>query len=242
MHDLLANVRVDRQAGLPLGRQLESRLLAAIAAGVLRPGDRLPSVRDMAPAAGINVNTVRAVYDGLAAKGYLASRQGSGTFVAPRLPVDDRATRAAELAAAVESSAREAGIDVGDVIGRLYGASSTPIHLPATDEPSLRRYLYAEIERLELELARHPQPVMTDTPASSSPPGRVLSTEELTVVKVELLERLRTFDEARASEIARMYLVREMQAAEDREEIHASGISSHQFPRLSPVPRLAGGT
>src|ERR687896_1600868 len=76
------DLRVDRQSGLPLGHQLVERLRSQIGSGALSPGDRLPSVRDAAVAAGVNVNTVRAAYGRLERAGLVRSEQGRGTFVA----------------------------------------------------------------------------------------------------------------------------------------------------------------
>ena len=57
------------------------------------PGDRLPSVRELADIAGVNVNTVRAVYARLESEGRVSSEQGRGTFVAARAPTAGAATR-----------------------------------------------------------------------------------------------------------------------------------------------------
>src|SRR5436853_434733 len=59
---LAASFSVDRDDDLPLATQLAWKLKALIAAGHLRPGARLPGVRDLAEMAGVNANTVRAVY------------------------------------------------------------------------------------------------------------------------------------------------------------------------------------
>jgi GntR family transcriptional regulator len=74
---------VDRDAELPLGTQLAWRLRGLLGTK-LAPGDRLPSLREVAVAAGVNVNTVRAVYARLESEGLLRSEQGRGTFVAER--------------------------------------------------------------------------------------------------------------------------------------------------------------
>ena len=74
----------DPTAELPVGVQLSWRLRALIAAGRLASGERLPSFRRLADWAGVNVNTVRAVYAGLEDAGLVVSRQGQGTFVPER--------------------------------------------------------------------------------------------------------------------------------------------------------------
>ena len=77
------DLRVDRDGEVPLGTQLAWKLRALIEAGELGAGDRLPSVREAAAAAGVNVNTVRAVYGRLEREGLVSSEQGRGTFVRP---------------------------------------------------------------------------------------------------------------------------------------------------------------
>jgi GntR family transcriptional regulator len=57
-----------------------------VASGALRPGDPLPSVRDLAREQRINPNTVAKAYQRLAEAGVLESRRGEGTFVAERPP------------------------------------------------------------------------------------------------------------------------------------------------------------
>jgi GntR family transcriptional regulator len=75
-------IEVDRDADIPLGVQLTWALQERIASGALGPGDRLPSVRELAAEAGVNVNTVRSVYARLERDGLTRSEQGRGTFVA----------------------------------------------------------------------------------------------------------------------------------------------------------------
>jgi DNA-binding transcriptional regulator YhcF (GntR family) len=75
---------VDRASDLPLGAQLARSLRAWIAGAA--PSTRLPSVRELAAVAGVNVNTVRAVYGRLESEGLVRSEQGRGTFVTPSRP------------------------------------------------------------------------------------------------------------------------------------------------------------
>jgi DNA-binding transcriptional regulator YhcF (GntR family) len=75
---------VDRSGDLPLGAQLTRALRDHVRSGRLRDGDRLPSLREAAGAAGVNVNTVRAVYARLEQEGLVHTEHGRGTFVAPR--------------------------------------------------------------------------------------------------------------------------------------------------------------
>jgi GntR family transcriptional regulator len=72
---------VDAADPTPLYAQLDRGIRAAIAAGRLRPGDRLPTVRQLAIDLRINANTVAKVYAELERAGVLATQRGIGTFV-----------------------------------------------------------------------------------------------------------------------------------------------------------------
>lgn len=84
MNDL--NIVVDPASGLSLQHQIRQKLIDAIHRGVLRPGRRLPSSRQLAERIGVSRNTVSLAYDALLAEGHLISRARSGIFVASDLP------------------------------------------------------------------------------------------------------------------------------------------------------------
>lgn len=74
-------VVLDRSSGTPLSVQLADALRAAAAEGTLRPGDRLPSTRELAGALGVSRTVTAAAYDQLLAEGWAGGRRGVGTFV-----------------------------------------------------------------------------------------------------------------------------------------------------------------
>ncbi|WP_259666841.1 MULTISPECIES: rhizopine catabolism transcriptional regulator MocR [Rhizobium] len=78
---------LDREASVPMHRQLYEKLRSEILAGRLKADTRLPPTRLMAEDLGVSRNTVISTYDALLAEGYLESRSGSGTWVAT-LPAD----------------------------------------------------------------------------------------------------------------------------------------------------------
>jgi GntR family transcriptional regulator len=78
---LREELRIERGSDIPIGTQLAWALERLIGRGTLGPGDKLPSVRQLAEAAGVNVNTVRSVYARLEERGLLDSEHGRGTFV-----------------------------------------------------------------------------------------------------------------------------------------------------------------
>src|SRR5438309_10840627 len=74
--------RLDRE-GRPAHTQIEERLAEAIAAGELRPGDRLPPERELAERFGVSRMTLRHALESLARRGMLVRARGrrGGTFV-----------------------------------------------------------------------------------------------------------------------------------------------------------------
>ena len=73
---------IDAKSGVPFYRQIIDQVQFAIGNGVLAPGDRLPTVRQLAVDLKINPNTVARAYQELEIKGVLATQMGTGTFVA----------------------------------------------------------------------------------------------------------------------------------------------------------------
>src|SRR6187399_150835 len=92
---------VNTRDATPLHAQLERGIRVAIASGRLKPGDQLPTVRQLAVDLRINANTVAKVYAHLERDGALGTRRGVGTFVldAPQLAADHQEARDAELRA-----------------------------------------------------------------------------------------------------------------------------------------------
>ena len=67
---------------MPISRQIADQIAALCVSGGLRPGERLPSVRELARELAVNQNTVLRVYERLCGEGLLEMRHGQGTFVA----------------------------------------------------------------------------------------------------------------------------------------------------------------
>jgi GntR family transcriptional regulator len=77
---------INSNSGEPIYQQLTRQLKHSISTGSLKPGDRLPTVRELAENLVINPNTVARSYRELIAEGLLHGTQGSGTFVTASLP------------------------------------------------------------------------------------------------------------------------------------------------------------
>ena len=101
--------RLDMQSGVPLYRQLIDQVQAAIAAGLLAPGDQLPTVRQVAVDLEINPNTVMRAYREMEIRGILDTQQGTGTFVALQTIDRDALEHSRGLDQLVEEFAARAG-------------------------------------------------------------------------------------------------------------------------------------
>src|SRR5437879_5490930 len=214
---LAASFSVDRDDDLPLATQLAWKLKALMAAGHLRPGARLPGVRDLAELAGVNANTVRAVYARLDQQGLIRSEHGRGTFVAE----GSGGTALGRLAASAAAEAASAGLDRRELAAALYGASGLPItgagassppQRPREEERRLRRKLRREISQLEGDLA-----TLEPLSGQAGPPrraaGRLLSASELETVRDNLRHRV---EELRRTEETARDAYREARAEEER--------------------------
>ena len=184
------DVTIDRDAEVPIGVQLAWALRTRIRDGRFEPSQRLPGLREMAEAIGVNVNTVRAVYQNLEHEGLIDSQQGSGTFVAP---TPHRPSAVGTIAADAAREAHATGVDPREVAAALYVASETPAR-PADEAAERRRLLRTQIAGLERTLgeleAAHPglAPAPVQTNASVGP--ALLSSEQLEQVLSMLVHRL----------------------------------------------------
>lgn len=75
-------MRIDPNSHVPIYLQIAEGVRAAVAAGVYRPGEALPSLRALAIAVQVNPNTVQRAYDELEREGLIYSQRGKGLFVA----------------------------------------------------------------------------------------------------------------------------------------------------------------
>jgi GntR family transcriptional regulator len=116
--------------GVPIYVQLRDQILNAIGNGTLGPGERLPTMREVAVALKVDLNTVQRAYAALERDGMLTTQRGRGTFVVENPPPIDPAQRAAAidgLAQRTIATAQSLGIDPGDVaraILRIAGEKS----------------------------------------------------------------------------------------------------------------------
>jgi GntR family transcriptional regulator len=122
-----------RPAGGPIWKQIEETIRRVIASRHLRPGDPVPSVRQLARTLSVTPNTVERAYQRLITSGVLVSRRGRGTFVAGIAEtqtssrdqmLQDAAMRFATTASAVGAPLDEAVNELAAAYRRLDDVSS----------------------------------------------------------------------------------------------------------------------
>jgi len=84
-------VPIDPASDIPLYRQLVEQIRNLIASGAVRPGERIPPVRELAEATRVNRNTAARAVQQLESLGLVRARVGQGTFVRRPREVIDRA-------------------------------------------------------------------------------------------------------------------------------------------------------
>ena len=121
-------VSIDQRDATPIYAQLERGLRAAIATGRLRPGDQLPTVRQLAVDLQVNANTVARVYLELERAGVIETRRGVGSFVSATPskahPARERDRRLHAFVTRVLADADAAGLRLDDVIDALSARRS----------------------------------------------------------------------------------------------------------------------
>ena len=90
-------ISIDPKSGVPLYRQIIESVKFSIARGVLTPGAKLPTVRQLAVDLEVNPNTVIRAYREMELGGVLDTQQGSGTFVTKHRPEIDALERSRML-------------------------------------------------------------------------------------------------------------------------------------------------
>ena len=195
---------IDPGDELPVGLQLTWRLRALISTGQLASGERLPSFRRLAEWAGVNLNTVRSVYEGLEADGLVISRQGQGTFVAGGVTAEPELE---QIAVEALGRARDAGLDPRSLAIVAMACASIPGNVggeaPAPPPPGLpdpeveseaievRQELRRQIGRLEAELASYTRHLSAELPtAPRRAVAHVAGVQELEQTRDTLIAQL----------------------------------------------------
>ena len=129
-------LHVNRDGDVPLATQLAWQIQALIVNGRLGAGEQLPSVRRLADVAGVNVNTVRSVYERLEGEGFVVTQHGRGTFVAENVPqVDPQAVVARVYAGSGQATREEIKEQISALEGQLSAHVTPPVGRSAAGTP-----------------------------------------------------------------------------------------------------------
>ena len=105
-------MKIDPRSHVPIYLQIADGIRRAVAAGLYRPGEALPSLRALAIDTQVNPNTVQRAYDELEREGLIYSRRGRGLFVAPEGAASAQ-TRSEEAVRRALDEALRAGLAAG---------------------------------------------------------------------------------------------------------------------------------
>jgi GntR family transcriptional regulator len=110
---ILAALRLG-DTGVPIYVQLREQFLRAMGARLMTPGDQMPTMRQVAVALKVDLNTVRRAYDELERMGAVTLVRGRGSFVAeppPAMQGDAHETQTENLARQTLAAAAALGVD-----------------------------------------------------------------------------------------------------------------------------------
>jgi len=101
-------IRVDAASFVPIYEQIKQEIGRLAATGRLKPGEPLPSIRDLAAEIIVNPNTVARAYRELEQEGIIATQKGRGSVVAERARPDAERVRRAHLGRVMDEAVAEA--------------------------------------------------------------------------------------------------------------------------------------
>jgi len=121
MSDKIVRLLQLERNGVPIYVQIREQMLRLIGAGVLTPGEQMPTMRQLAVALKTDLNTVRHAYDELARSGAITVVRARGTFVAerPAKAASHSAQQLDDLAQRTIASAAALGLDPKAVANRI---------------------------------------------------------------------------------------------------------------------------
>ena len=111
----MVEYRIDRRSGVATYLQIVQQTKQALRMGLLEPGDRLPTAREVVEATAINPNTVLKAYRELEREGLVEARRGLGTFVRTTLGATPADSPLRGELADWARRARAEGVDRDDV-------------------------------------------------------------------------------------------------------------------------------
>jgi GntR family transcriptional regulator len=125
-------MKINPSSHVPIYLQIAAEIRSAVAAEVYRPGEALPSLRNMAIEIQVNPNTVQRAYDELVRDGLIYAQRGKGLFVS-----DQGTTSAQNGALTMVRKLFEEGVRAGRAAG-VSADQLREIFAASMDEPANR--------------------------------------------------------------------------------------------------------
>ncbi len=120
-------IQIDYRSPKAIYEQVRDELKKLIMKGILKEGEKIPSVREIAGSLSINPNTIQRAYHELESEGFIYSVKGRGNFVSPRKEAED-SDRTEELLKMFSSYAAELlylGVTEDELIERIRKGGDT---------------------------------------------------------------------------------------------------------------------
>jgi DNA-binding transcriptional regulator YhcF (GntR family) len=143
---------LSKSSEVPLREQLATQILLGIVSNDLKPGQKLPSTRELARRYDIHSNTVSAAFQDLERRGWVKFRKGSGVYVRERTvdAATDPKLELDQLISTLLHVARERGHSLGEIQARVkrWLETQPPDHfLVIEPDEEMRSILIAEIKQ-----------------------------------------------------------------------------------------------
>ena len=118
----MIDFKLDPKSGVPFYRQIIDQIRYGVASGRLKVGEQLPTVRALAVALKVNLNTVNKAYKELEIQSVLETQQGTGTFIGPihiQIPEEERQKKLSNICSEYLSIASSYGFSIDEMIKEL---------------------------------------------------------------------------------------------------------------------------
>ena len=119
----MIDFKLDPKSGVPFYRQIIDQIRYGVAAGSLKVGEQLPTVRALAVQLKVNLNTVSKAYRELEIQKILETQQGTGTFIGSmdvRINVEERQSKLESICSEFLSIAASYGFSIEEMVNELH--------------------------------------------------------------------------------------------------------------------------
>ena len=116
------SLKLNSSSGVPYYKQIVDYIIYSVINGILKPGEKLPTVRQLAVDLQVNLNTIVKAYSELEHKSIVHTQQGTGTFIAqsqPKVDAGEKDKQLRSLCTVFVDELSSAAIELDDAISVL---------------------------------------------------------------------------------------------------------------------------